>query len=108
VAPTLQKATRMSQLEVISDEVLSTVGGGARPPGRGEPDEDRPRTWGQVGREYGAACVQGAATLQGAATSLMFDGRPRSVRQAATTAAIGCAVGVGTKLIDDVTGSMAG
>ena len=93
----------MSQLEVISDEVLSTVGGGARPPGgRGEPDEDRPRTWGQVGREYGAACVQGAAT------SLMFDGRPRSVRQAATTAALGCAVGVGTKLIDDVTSSMAG
>ena len=92
----------MSQLEVISDEVLSTVGGGARPPARGEPDEDRPRTWGQIGREYGAACVQGAAT------SLLFEGRPRSVRQAATTAALGCAVGVGSKLIDDVTGSMAG
>ena len=102
MAPTLQKATRMSQFEIIDDEVLSTVGGAARQPPGGRGEEDQPRTWGQVGREYGAACVQGAAT------SLLFDGRPRSVRQAATTAALGCAVGVGTKLIDDVTGSMAG
>ena len=95
----------MSQFELIDDEVLSTVGGGALLPTGPQPrerGEDGPRTWGQVGREYAAACVQGAAQ------SVMFGGMPRNARQFATTAALGCAMGVGMKAVDDLTGAISG
>jgi hypothetical protein len=96
----------MLEFEPIDDEVLSTVGGGVTSllPTTPQPRErgDEPRTWGQVGREYAAACVQGAAQ------SMMFGGMPRNGRAFAGQAAFGCAMGVGMKLVDDVTGAMAG
>src|SRR5689334_19319251 len=79
----------MSKFKIIDDEVLSTVVGGETPSPTGQQPpadgaEDPPRTWGQVGREYVAACAQGAAT------SLMFSGKPRNKRAAAATAGMGC------------------
>lgn len=89
----------MQQFEVITTETLTTVVGGAaeRPSDDGQPE---PRTWGQVGREYAAACVTGAGQ------ALMFSGMPRNARQAATTAAFGCATGVGMKAVDDLAGAI--
>lgn len=79
-------------MQTIDVSILSTVTGGQQyqegPPPR--------RTWGQVAREYGAAC------LQGAGQSLVFGGRPRSVREGLTSAAMGCAMGVGMRAVDDV------
>ena len=60
------------------------------------------RSWGQVAREYGAACVMGAGQ------SLVFGGRPHSAREAAVNAAIGCATGVGMKAVEDASGALAG
>lgn len=92
----------MSQLEPIDITVLTTITGGqAQQQG---PADDAPpqRTWGQVAREYSAACVQGAGQ------SLIFSGRPRNAREALTTAAMGCAMGVGTKAVDDLSGLVTG
>ncbi len=89
-----------SQLTTLDLATLSTItGGNAQAP----QDEGPPqRTWGQVAREYGAACVTGAGQ------ALMFGGRPRNWREAATTAAFGCATGVGMRAIDDLSGRIAG
>ena len=96
----------MPNVETLEDEVLSTVEGGVRQmPGRKAPSEeptDERRTWGQVGREYGAACASGAAT------SMMYGGLPRNVKDGVVSAATGCALGMGTKLIDDITGVVTG
>lgn len=84
----------------IEPALLATACGGQmyqRPPMNDDPG---PRTWGQVGREYVAACVQGAAQ------SMMFSGVPRNKRQAAGTAALGCAMGVGMKAVDDVSNAI--
>ena len=84
----------MDNLETIDLSSLSTITGGqAQQPDEGAPPQ---RTWGQVAREYGAAC------LQGAGQSLVFGGRPRSAREGLTNAAIGCAMGVGMRAVDDV------
>ena len=95
----------MPNLEIVDGGALSTVGGGLRQPSRPAPISetiDEPRTWGQLGREYGAACASGAAT------SLMYGGLPSSVGEGAATAATGCALGMGTKLVDDLTGAVTG
>ncbi|HEX5059304.1 MAG TPA: hypothetical protein VFV99_08095 [Kofleriaceae bacterium] len=78
---------------------MNTVVGGAE---QAPIDDEGPqqRTWGQVGREYAAACVQGAGQ------ALMYGGMPRSKKEAAMTAAFGCATGVGTKAIDDLAGAI--
>lgn len=65
-------------------------------------EQPQSRSWGQVAREYGAACVMGAGQ------SLVFGGRPRSARDAAVNAAIGCATGVGMKAVEDASGALAG
>ena len=83
---------------------LAAVTGGQAAAPQQEQYDDAPqaRTWGQVGREYGAACVMGAGQ------SLVFGGRPRSARDAAVNAAIGCATGVGMKAVEDVGGMLSG
>jgi hypothetical protein len=94
----------MSTFQTIDLATLTTITGGQAQQ-QGEPPMDdgpQPRTWGQVGREYAAACVTGAGQ------SLIFGGRPRSVRDAATNAAVGCAMGVGMKAVEDVSGAMSG
>ena len=86
--------------ESIDISLLSTVAGGqAQDQGDEQPQG---RSWPQVAREYGAACVQGAGQ------SLMFGGRPRNVREGLTTAAMGCAMGVGMKAVDDVSSAVGG
>jgi hypothetical protein len=100
----LQNMRLMNDHQVLDDEVLLSVSGGAvMGPGR-EPREpgEGPRTWGQVGREYLGACVQGAGQ------SMMFGGLPRNARQGLVTAAMGCAMGVGMKAVDDLTGAISG
>lgn len=98
----------MSHLEfcTIDARDLATVGGGQAPqqgaPEGGYDDAPPSRTWGQVAREYGAAC------LQGAGQSLVYGGRPRNMRQGLTNAAMGCAMGVGMKAVDDVSQMVAG
>ena len=90
-----------TQLTTLDLATLSTVHGGQAQQDGG--DEAPPqRTWGQMAREYGAACVTGAGQ------ALMFGGRPRNWKEAATTAAFGCATGVGMRAIDDVSGRIAG
>jgi len=44
----------------------------------------------------------------GAGQSLVFGGRPRSARDAAVNAAIGCATGVGMRAVEDASGALAG
>ena len=88
----------------IELSILATVCGGQQQPQQqpqGEPEQYR-RTWGQVAREYGAACVQGAGQ------SLIFAGRPRNWRQGVTNAAMGCAMGVGMKAVDDASQLLTG
>jgi hypothetical protein len=89
---------------ILDHTTLTTITGGAAQAPQSEPEDQGPprRTWGQIGREYGAACVMGAGQ------SLLYGGRPRSVRDAALTAAAGCAIGVGTRAIEDVGGWLAG
>ena len=89
----------MGHLETIDSSLLDTINGGQAQPDDGAPPQ---RTWGQVAREYGAACVQGAGQ------SLMFGGRPRSVREGLTTAAMGCAMGVGMRAVDDLSRAVGG
>lgn len=81
----------------LDPELLSTITGGQAAPAQAPADDDAPprRTWGQIGREYGAACVTGAGQ------SLIYGGRPRGVRDAAINAAAGCAMGVGMKAVED-------
>ena len=89
----------MGHLETIDSTLLASINGGQAQ----QPDEGPPRrTWGQVAREYGAACVSGAGQ------SLMFGGRPRSVREGLTTAAMGCAMGVGMRAVDDLSRAVGG
>jgi hypothetical protein len=89
-------------LTTIDRALLVTATGGQAAPQQGQQEQQGSRSWGQIGREYAAACVQGAGQ------SLMFGGRPRSAREAAGTAAFGCAVGVGQKAVDDVSQAIAG
>jgi hypothetical protein len=90
---------QQNAFETIDINALATVGGGqAQPQGApqdGEGEGPQRRTWGQVARQYGAACVQGAGQ------ALMFGGRPRNVRQGLGTAAMGCAMGMGMRAVDD-------
>jgi hypothetical protein len=74
---------------------LSTITGGQAAPTPTEDEGPPQRTWGQIGREYGAACVMGAGQ------SRIDGGRPSSVRDAAISAAAGCAMGVGMKAVED-------
>jgi hypothetical protein len=94
----------MSNFETIDLALLVTATGGAgETPNQSYGDEVPPqRTWSQMGREYGAAC------LQGAGQSLIFGGRPRSVRDGLTNAAMGCAMGVGMKAVDDLSRTVSG
>jgi hypothetical protein len=98
-----RSAMTNNQLLSIDLATLSTVTGGAAQ-GPQQPDEgsDGPRTWGQIGREYTAACVTGAGQ------ALMFGGMPRSGREAAATAAFGCVTGVGMKAVEDLSSRIAG
>jgi hypothetical protein len=92
--------SHQNEFETIDINALATVGGGQaqQPQGEGAPR----RTWGQVARQYGAACVSGAGT------ALLTGGRPRSARQAAGTAAMGCAMGVGMRAVEDVSQAIGG
>lgn len=83
---------------------LASVSGGQAAAPQQEQYDDAPpsRSLGQIAREYGAACVMGAGQ------SLVFGGRPRSPRDAAVNAAIGCATGVGMKAVEDAAGALAG
>ena len=78
-----------------------TAGAAAAPQQRQE-DGPQGRTWGQVGREYAAACVTGAGQ------ALVYGGRPRNVKSGAITAAMGCAMGVGMKAVEDFSGRISG
>ena len=75
---------------------LSTITGGQAAPAPAEDEGPPRRTWGQMARDYGAACVTGAGQ------SLLYGGRPRSIRDAAVNAATGCAMGVGMRAVEDV------
>ena len=96
----------MSNFETIDSALLVTATGGQQAGGAGPEqysDEAPPsRTWGQMARQYAGACVQGAGQ------SLMYGGRPRSVREGLTTAAMGCAIGMGQKAVDDISGAIGG
>jgi hypothetical protein len=46
--------------------------------------------------------------VSGAGQSLVYGGRPRSWREGLTTAAMGCAMGVGMKAVDDVSQMVSG
>jgi len=98
VALALQLSASMTiqTFHTIDLATLSTITGGQAT--QAPTDEEGPprRTWGQMARDYGAACVMGAGQ------SLLYGGRPRSVRDAATSAAAGCAIGVGSRAIEDV------
>ena len=83
------------------DQLATITGGQAQQQGPGG-DEPQGRTWGQVARDYGAACIQGAGQ------SLVYGGRPRSVREGVTNAAMGCAMGVGMQAVNDVTQAVTG
>lgn len=85
--------------ESISLDQLSSINGGqAQAPEEGPPQ----RTWGQVGREYAAACVSGAGQ------SFLYGGRPRNWRDGLTQAAIGCGMGVGMRALEDLSGAISG
>lgn len=97
----MSNTTSFATVALIS---LTSVTGGQAAAPQQEQYDDAPlsRSWGQVAREYGAACVMGAGQ------SLVFGGRPRSAREAAVNAAIGCATGVGMKAVEDASGALAG
>jgi hypothetical protein len=79
-----------TQLTTLDLATLSTItGGNAQTP-------QQPRTWGQVATQYGAACAVGAGQ------ALLAGGRPTSWQGAAATAAWGCATGVVTRGIEDL------
>jgi hypothetical protein len=96
----------MRHLETIDSSLLvNTVGGQAQQaPQQDQPTDEGPprRTWSQVGRDYAAACVQGAGS------SLIYGGRPRSVREGLTNAAMGCAMGMGMRGVEDLSGALSG
>lgn len=93
----------MSQtIQTISLEQLSSITGGQAQQQAPEQEAPRGRTWGQVGRDYAAACVMGAGQ------SFVYGGRPRSVRQGVGQAAMGCAMGVGMQAVQDVSGMISG
>jgi hypothetical protein len=88
-----------SNFVAIDSSLLGTISGGqATQQEEGPP----PRTWGQMGREYAGACVTGAAQ------SMIYGGRPRNWRQGLTNAAVGCAMGVGMKAVEDVGAAISG
>jgi hypothetical protein len=87
--------------ETIDPSLLITATGGApqgpaQSPQGPDQDQDQSRTWGQVAGSYVNACIQGAGQ------SLIFGGKPRNWKEGATTAAMGCAMGVGMQAIQDV------
>jgi hypothetical protein len=84
---------QQNAFETIDISQLATVGGGQAQQG-GEQAQPR-RTWGQVARQYGAACIDGAGQALAA-------GRPNSWREGLGTAAIGCATGVGKRAVEDL------
>ena len=86
----------------LDHATLSTITGGQAAQAPAEDEGPPRRTWGQMARDYGAACVTGAGQ------SLLYGGRPRSVRDAAVTAATGCAMGVGMRAVDDVSQAVGG
>lgn len=89
----------MTNFETIDSALLVTATGGQQ----ADSDEGpQTRTWGQMARQYGAACVQGAAQ------SMMYGGRPRNWREGLTTAAMGCAIGMGQRAVDDISGAISG
>ena len=91
------------QFETIDPSLLSIATGGAgETPSQGPDQQEPSRTWGQVAGSYANACIQGAGQ------ALMFGGRPRSWQQGATTAAMGCAMGVGMQALQDVGGYVTG
>jgi hypothetical protein len=94
----------LSHLEGIDPSLLVAVSGGQaqHQPQQEYSDEPPPRTWGQVARDYGAACIQGAGQ------SLIFAGRPRSMREGLGNAAAGCAMGVGMRAVEDVSSVLTG
>jgi len=95
----------MSNFETIDSALLVTATGGAgaaAPQQQGPEDGPPTRTWGQVARDYAGACVQGAGQ------SLVFGGRPRSWREGLTNAALGCAMGVGMRAVEDVSNAVSG
>lgn len=83
------------------DQLTSVTGGQAQ---QEAPEQEGPpqRTWGQVGREYAAACVSGAGQ------SFLYGGRPRNWRQGVTQAAIGCGMGMGMRALEDVSQMISG
>ena len=94
-----------SEFETIDPSLLvATTGGQAAAPQQ-EQFEDGPapqRGLRQIAREYAGACVSGAGQ------AMLFGGRPRNWRDAATTAGIGCAMGVGGRAIEDAAGWISG
>ena len=86
----------------IASLELVTGGAAAAPQQQQQDDAPQGRSWGQMGREYAAACVTGAGQ------ALVYGGRPRSVKDGAITAAMGCAMGVGMKAVEDFSGRIAG
>lgn len=92
--------------ETIDPSLLATATGGApQAPAQGQqgPDQEpQGRTWGQVAGSYANACIQGAGQ------ALIFGGKPRNWREGATTAAMGCAMGVGMQALQDVGGYVTG
>lgn len=90
----------MNDFQTIDLALLSTAtGGAAQQPAQ---QDDAPPTWGQVARDYANACVTGAGEM------LMFGGKPKGIKQAAATAAMGCAMGVGMKAVTDVSSYVTG
>jgi hypothetical protein len=91
-------------MQTIDIASLEHVIGGAAAAPQQEPQDDAPqsRTWGQMGREYAAACVTGAGQ------ALLYGGRPRNVKDGAITAGMGCAMGVGMKAVEEFSGRIAG
>ena len=92
------------QLETIDPSLLlSATGGAPQAPAQGPDQQEEPgRTWGQVAGSYANACIQGAGQ------SLIFGGKPRNWREGVTTAAMGCAMGVGMQALQDVGGYVTG
>lgn len=88
--------------ETLSIDQLSIVGGGQAQQQGGDDDAPPQRTWGQMGREYAAACVSGAGQ------SFHYGGRPRNWRQGVAQAAIGCGMGVGMRALEDLSGAIGG
>jgi hypothetical protein len=99
----LHIAPSMLTIQTIDIASLELVtGGAAAAPQQDQDEAPQGRSWGQVGREYAAACVTGAGQ------ALLYGGRPRNVKDGAITAAMGCAMGVGMKAVEDFSGRIAG